>query len=211
MKRIASIGIATTMVAATLTGALAADLKSLPAPFIENGKTDVQIVIGAVADTADVIGAVDIATGLIEIKQSVVAIPGQTSTSVEDGIKIAQSGNPLNLNEGLPTAFGSGATIDESDLPTLLADGVLVDDDDSEEYDYTQEMYLNTSVKPQFDRAVESDWEMPQLYLDLDTNAAAIWNYSLEFTGDSVNVTLLEDSETIEMLEIGRASCRERV
>ena len=89
MKRIASIGIATTMVAATLTGALAADLKSLPAPFIENGKTDVQIVIGAVADTADVIGAVDIATGLIEIKQSVVAIPGQTSTSVEDGIKIA--------------------------------------------------------------------------------------------------------------------------
>ena len=200
MKRIASIGIATTMVAATLTGALAADLKSLPAPFIENGKTDVQIVIGAVADTADVIGAVDIATGLIEIKQSVVAIPGQTSTSVEDGIKIAQSGNPLNLNEGLPTAFGSGATIDESDLPTLLADGVLVDDDDSEEYDYTQEMYLNTSVKPQFDRAVESDWEMPQLYLDLDTNAAAIWNYSLEFTGDSVNVTLLEDSETIEML-----------
>jgi len=202
MKKIGTIFAAAALVGATLTGAIAADLKDMPAPFVKDGKADVAIVVGASAATADVLGAIDIASALQakSVSTTAVSVPGASkSASVSDGVKVETSGNALLLGEALSTVM-PGNVLDDSDLPELLADGIVTEEDDSDEFDYTQELALGTDIKVEFD-SDDTDMDNPVLYLDLDTSADVLWTYSLEFTGGSaLNLTTLEDSETIVML-----------
>jgi S-layer protein (TIGR01564 family) len=65
-KRIAALTTGALMLGATLAGAFAvADLEDYPAPFVQNGVLgDSVIVVGKSAETADVLGAIDIAAAL---------------------------------------------------------------------------------------------------------------------------------------------------
>lgn len=125
-KRIAALGTGALMLGATLTGALAYDLKDYPEPFVMNGMlsvTDTVIVVGEAAKTADVLGAVDIAASL----QAAAASPAVGTGSIVDptiseGVKVEKSGDKLNYGDDvadLQTVY------DDADLPNLLGGGTL--------------------------------------------------------------------------------------
>jgi len=200
MKKIGTIFAAATLVGATLTGAIAADLKDLPAPFVKDGKADVTIVVGASAATADVLGSIDIASALqaASVTTETVTVAGSKSSTVADGAKVETSGNSLLLNEDLDAVE---ASFDDSDLPELLADGIVTEEDDNNDFDYTQELALGADIQVEFD-ADDTDMDDPLLFLDLDTASSDIlWNYSLEFKGGQLlALDELEDSETVVML-----------
>lgn len=214
MKKIGTIFAAATLVGATLTGALAADLKdyaSSAAPFIKDGKADVAIVVGAKAATADVLGSIDIASALQakSVTTTTVSVPGQGRTvAVEGGYTFSESGKELNLADALGSI---NSKIDDSDMPTLLASGMVSDsDNEDEEYDYDQQIEVNTAggLSVNFGRP-ETDVESPIVYFDTDFASAYVFDYVVDFqdallithtTGTGNEGTGLNDGETIEML-----------
>lgn len=200
MKKIGSIFAAATLVGATLTGAMAVgDLKDLPAPFVKNGMADVAIVVGQKAATADVLGSIDIASALqaSSVTTTTVNVGGSKSSAVEDGVKIETSGNALLLGETLNSV---DSELDDGDLPDLLADGSIEDEDDSDELEYEQTITPGTAPTVKFD-ASDTDMDDPVLHLDLDNGDDILWTYDLNLKGSSyVNLTNLDDSETVTML-----------
>jgi hypothetical protein len=203
IKKIATVGVvAGLLVGSTLTGAFAAsttsDLMGLPAPFVQNGAPDFQVVLGQGAAVQDVLGAIDISNAFQanSISESVVDIPGQTTTTVDGGVKIESAGNHLLINEALNSAKSK---FDKSDLPKLLADGTVVEEDDNTDFDYDQEIVPGAGVSVQYDKD-PSGVDDPMLYLDFNTGTKALWNYTLDFKGTGLNLSEVADSETIEML-----------
>jgi len=198
MKQIGTIFAAATMVGATLTGAIAADLKDLPAPFVKDGKADVTIVVGASAATADVLGSIDIASALqaASVTTETVSVGGGKTQSASAGVKVESSGNSLLLGDSLSSVE---TTFDDKDFPELLASGTVTEQDDNTDYDYDQSLSLGTDVKVRYD-ADDSDMKDPVLYLDLDTNTDILWNYTLDFKGKNLNISALGDSESVTML-----------
>ena len=75
IKRIAALAAGTTMVTATIMGAMAYDLSDYPAPFVEDGMFGGKLVIGQTAKVTDVIGAIDIAASLQAAAKTVAHTP----------------------------------------------------------------------------------------------------------------------------------------
>ncbi len=87
VKKIAALVAGTTMLGATIMGAMALDLSDYPAPFVANGVFDGKIVVGANAATSDVVGAIDLAASLQAEAATTteISIPGAAGTAVVTG------------------------------------------------------------------------------------------------------------------------------
>jgi hypothetical protein len=193
MKKIATIGVATVIAASSLTGVAAANLGSYPAPFVKDGSADFLLVIGANAASSDVVGALDIAASLqaSSVTEEMVSVGGATSTSIEGGAKIAQSGKDLLLGVDLDDTKDR---LTRSDLPQLLADGELKIQSTGRDFTYDQEL-IPGSVAVKFGTD-PSDLREPSLYLETQD---PVWEYILKFR-QNVDFTSANDSETITML-----------
>ncbi|MCA9478397.1 MAG: S-layer protein, partial [Nanoarchaeota archaeon] len=97
IKKIAAVGVSLAIAATTMVSALAYDLSSYPAPFVEDGVANGAIVVGASAATQDVLGAIDIAASLQADSKSATAVAG--TTTVTGGEEI----DTLHLNEAIGT------------------------------------------------------------------------------------------------------------
>ena len=64
VKKILALSTGAVMVGATVMSASAANLNEFPSPWVQNGRFNGIIVVGDNADSADVLGSVDIATML---------------------------------------------------------------------------------------------------------------------------------------------------
>ena len=195
VRKIVALGASAALVATTFVGALAYDLSSYPAPFIQNGMFNGAIVVGQMAKTDDMIGALDIAAKLQEKAVTPVAATGSVATTtVEGGILLEDTSNQ-NLNFG--QVFTS--TLDKYDFPSVLADGTL-DDDDGSSYDYDQTIYVGAG-NITFGRP-NTDFADPVVYIDNSVISATttdnLLNFSIDFD-TAVNFTALDDSESIEM------------
>jgi len=121
-KKIIALAIGATMVGSTIVGAMAADLKSWPAPFVTkdtSGKPvfDAIMVVGDTAAPADIIGITDIAMSLQYQMVEEKAVSGAASVSLSgDSKKIETSSNKLELNETLNSITTS---VTSSDLKLL--------------------------------------------------------------------------------------------
>ena len=194
-------------IAAVATGALlvssafAASLSDWPSPFVtEDGQGDVQFVIGD-GSTSDYLGAIDIAVALqaAAVSESSVSVDGTVSATVEGGIQLdGGSGDYLIFDEDT----AGQADLDSDDLPQLLADGTLTDDDgkdaadadlSDEETDYEQT--LDIGAMDVFFGTPE-DEDMPIVYLRQD---AAAYSVVVEFD-DAVDFEAREDGETLEIM-----------
>ncbi|MDP3917030.1 MAG: S-layer protein, partial [Nanoarchaeota archaeon] len=106
IKRIAAVGAGMAMLGATMTGALAQpDLADYPAPFIVDGKGagNIAIVVGAVAASADTLGAIDVAKQLQFDSKVCTPDTGSTGTvSVSgDAVEISRANDMLELREAI--------------------------------------------------------------------------------------------------------------
>ena len=190
-KRILALGTGALMLGATIMGAAATmDLANYPAPFVQNGQlADTVLVVGKAAETADVLGAIDIAAALQADAVSQTAV--ETTTTVaptsDAGLKIEKSGDKLNYGEDI---FDVQATsLDSNDLD-FLADGTYEDNEGTNkaDTDYDQELWFgngDNTWQLEFAQPSDSIDNYPDglpagSYLHMDKNKW-VYNYTLEF------------------------------
>jgi hypothetical protein len=179
------------MLGATLAGAFAvADLEDYPAPFVKNGVlADSVIVVGKAAETADVLGAVDIAAALQAAAVSQIEIEGtSTAPTVTEGVKVEKSSN--NFNYGDMISDIQDTALDDTDLPDLLNDETFDDNEGTNtgEEDYSQSLDFGTTANSVFelvfdqpgDNDVYEDGRPAGSYLYLAEDAD-VYTYTLLF------------------------------
>ncbi len=139
IKKIVALGFATTMVAATAAFAVnASTLADYPSPFVSGGAFNGKIILGTTAQTADLIGAVDIAASLQRDSTTAVATTSG-STSVQGGFRLDTAGDRIYLGQ---TFSVDSVTKDNLDL---LSDSEF-DDAAGTVYKYTQSVTFAKSM-----------------------------------------------------------------
>lgn len=177
IKKMVALGTGSVLMGATVLGAMAADLSNFPEPFVKNGQFDAMIVIGQAAATADVVGAIDIATTLQYEMREAASSGASSSTSVTlsgDNVLIAKNKDMLALGETVTSV------LDELDLEDMEA---LADEE------YADEEYSQTIAPKGVVSFKENEDEEVGFYLEF-ANDAEIFTYELEFDSD------LDESET---------------
>lgn len=105
VKKIAALVAGTTMVGATIMGAMALDLSNYPAPFVTSGVFDGKIVIGSSAATSDVVGAIDVAASLQAAATTTtkIDVPGAAgkATVTGDSFEFSTASDLLGIGEYL--------------------------------------------------------------------------------------------------------------
>ena len=176
-----------------LIGATAgmASAASYPEPFTSN----TAVVFGANADMQD-----NLAAGEIVASLNAAAVgtgSGDTIVLGGDSVLIERPSNKINLNDNI-TAVDS-SSLDDSDLPSLLAEGTYLDSDNTE-YDFKQKVDLGAALR--LDHFSDSDFnedEAPVIGLKIPSSTHVL-NYTLDFTSNpEFNVTLLESTNMLLM------------
>lgn len=130
IKKIAAIGLGTAMLGATVFSAVAADLKDYPSPFVNNGVFNGEVVVGADAKTADVVGAIDIAASLqyamkmagsagAASSEGGVVTVATSDADIEGGALVKKSGDDFNLGDNISGVLTSSKFTDK-ELPVLF-------------------------------------------------------------------------------------------
>lgn len=174
IRKIVAFGMGAGMLLGTAGAALAAtyDLSSYPEPFVKNGAFVGKIVLGEKTGVADVFGALDISASLQRAASTSAGTSGGgTTATAEDGYKFSES-EELIFGENLESV---NPTVDDTDLPDLLASGI-VEADDGTEYEYDVEIQLpaaSTAVVAanvnQHD--LDDEYTDPVVYFDLGNGA----------------------------------------
>jgi hypothetical protein len=197
-KKIASLLASTLMVGSTIGLAAAT---SYPAPFVSGGTADVALVYGShSAATVDLVAVMKIQDSLnTYLTGGGGTGGGGSSISGGDYVLLAKSSDNLNLNNNWGVFTGS---VDNEDMPVLLADGTYRADD-NDEFDYEQTVKLGT---PTFTHFRDSNYEdlvgltekTPVIGFKISSNTY-ILNYTLDFTTDVetdvVSATEMDDIE----------------
>ncbi|MBN1275380.1 hypothetical protein JXA12_03740 [Candidatus Woesearchaeota archaeon] len=194
IKRIAALAAGTTMVTATIMGAMAYDLSDYPTPFIEDGLFVGKLVIGQEAQVQDVMGAIDLAASLqAAAVEEAGSADGVTSISASGGVLINTNSDDVHIGDDVGAI---NIDYDEDDLPDLLATGNFKDDDRKEiEYDQSVRLGSMTVEYGQLDYDTYGK-DSPEFYLDL--GGSSTMTFIVEFD-DEVTVAKLTKSQSIEM------------
>ncbi len=204
IKKVAAIGLGASMLGATVMGAVAADLSDYPSPLvIQDGVFNGVIVLGDNAISSDTLGAIDIATGL-QFSSTTASSGSGAVVTISDGSSLGSSGNDLNIGEAFASIEGD---VDNSELPTVLGDGVFDESEGSNDNDeqYDQEITWGSAAGTlQLDQD-DSDAPDGGLYLFTD-NSAMMYNYTLEFDNevdyDSTSDSTAEDDFETAKIDI---------
>jgi hypothetical protein len=192
-KKISALAVSALTVGMTAGIAAAANY---PAPFVENGASNVAIVVGFNAHSLDGIQASSINTALDGmVGGSSNSGSGSTATG-GDSFKFEKSSNNFNIGDGIKDVVTVSLTDDH--LPSLLADGQFVDDD-NDEFDYTQEIDMANLTVTMFE---DSDYkeDVPTIGMRI-ASSSQVLNYTLEFTDEP----LWEDLNTASLPFLGKS------
>ncbi|MBI5797375.1 hypothetical protein HZA98_00540 [Candidatus Woesearchaeota archaeon] len=198
MKRVAAIGTGVAMLGATLTGAMALDLKDYPSPFVVNGAYDSTnaLVVGDNADAADTLGMVDIATNL-QFESKTAVKSDSTSVSVTGG-----KTNGMTLGLGLSNTTSSGTfdkTLQDDDV-TNLFDGTI--NFQSAEYDTSEELNIDNALSPLVATGLSSSDTNYKAdpYLEVTNRKDIKFFYKFD---ESINLSLASTSQPLEIGFLG--------
>ena len=181
VKKIAALVAGTTMVGATIMGAMALDLTNYPAPFVANGVFDGKIVVGAKAMTSDVVGAIDLAASLQASASTTTEIDvgGEAgkATVTGDSSEFKTGSDIVRIGEAIG---GVKQTFTSTDLDALKA-GVF----DTGESTTPVKQYLkfdNTTMSVTY---AENDDDLVGDFLKI-SDSTTMFEYHLEFTEGAV-------------------------
>ena len=174
-KKVASVLASAAMVGSTMGFAAAA---TYPAPFVSGGASDVAIVVGSGTGADDMLAATDIGANL-GAKVTTGSVTGATPAGGDSAL-IAKSSNNVNMVDTLSSVFG--ATVDDDDLVTLLADGVY-NDKANTEFKYEQKITLGSGL--QLMHFADSNYKdsTPTIGINL-SSTGVVMNYTLDFVTD---------------------------
>lgn len=195
IKKIVALSMGATMLAGTAAMALAADLSDYPSPFIKDSVFVGKIVIGEAAAAIDVLGATDIAASLQRDAAVGVAGTSSSTATATDGYHFEEN-DVLVFGATLPSVGKN--TVDDTDLPELLASGTVENDDT--EFDYDVELEFSGSVGT-VDADIDNDlqdlgYTKPMVYFSLDEGDA--YDVVIDFQ-DAWDASDFQNSETIEL------------
>ena len=197
-------GILSSAVMISSTVALAA-ATTYPAPYVQSGGANVAIVYGTNIASTDYVAAIDI-TANLQAKlaaQTASGSSGASSTTTVTGgdfVQLAKSTNAFNLGESMNAFY---ATMDESELSAVLAEGVYTNDN-NDEFDYQQKIALGGLVLQHFQDSNFND-DKPIIGFDID-DGKFILNYTLDFTPDrAAGGASYAYLETSEITMLGRS------
>lgn len=166
-KILATVG-SVLMLGATMAGAFAA---SYPVPF----SSGAVVVVGANAAASDMTAATNINS---DLSGKLVADTGAVSVEGGDSYKLEKTSVKLHIGDNVVASIR--ASLADDQLPTLLAEGTYIDDD-NDEFDYTQKIDLGNTLNV-------SMWEDNDYAEDEPTigyrivSGADVLNYTLTFS-----------------------------
>ncbi len=163
--------------ATLLGGALAADISD----FQKMGPSDTVVVVGAAAQTSDVVGAVNVGATLYGHGATATS-GGATTTTVEGGVALATSSTKINNGDYINVAK---SIITKTDFPTTLADSVLKTNTSTEKKITNQRIEIG-SKSIAFAKDVES--ADPDFYISNIGTSTSSPLYTLSATVESVNM-----------------------
>lgn len=186
---------------------LAQDLASYPAPFITDGTFDGIIVVGEKAKTSDVVGAIELAASLqtAAVKTTAIGVP---LTAVDTGVKIDRTG--YRFGAALFMGQVQDTPLDAADLPRLLADGTLDEDEGatSNKVGYDQQIVLSNASGRNV--VTQDDDDAPTFggYIYFPRNTM-VYNYTLDFDEDvsfdnTSDTTVNDDFESAKLTLLGK-------
>ena len=185
-KKIASVLATTVMLGSTIAFASAA----WPAPFVESGANQAAVVIGA--NSMDLAAATEVGAAL---DAKITATTGGEVTGEGDKFLLEKSSTKFHVGNGAVDVVS--ATVDDDELPNLLADKVFKDND-NDEFDYTQKITLaNFSVTMFEDNDYKED--EPTIAVRI-----ASGNPVLNYTIEMADQPLWDDLETADITMLGK-------
>jgi len=187
-KKITALAGSLLMTGATMGLAAAA---AYPAPFVSNGSANTAVVYGAGAASTDLTASANVQVDL----QSYEDMTGDTSVVGGDSVKFEKSSTKWHLGNGL-LEIDSTDVVDD-DMPSLLADGKFLDDD-NDEFDFSQKVEMNNLTLQMFE---DNDYKADEPTVGIKiSNGANILNYTLDFTDEP----LWSDLETTDLTLMGK-------
>ena len=186
VKKIAALTAGLSMVGATIFGASAASLADYPSPlFIEDGRFNAFIVVGAAAASSDVVGAIEMATALqaASVKKTTSTVEDSQNFEVSDGVRVQRSGDPLLF--GRLVSAVQDTNLDDTDMPIMLRRGTYDDDEGNNDNtaDYEQEIEPGQSTGQVVFEQDDTDAPFGAPYLFFDQTSTA-FTYILSFNDD---------------------------
>ena len=177
----------TAMIGATIGAAAAA---SYPAPFTSN----TAIVTGANAAPSDSIAAASIASNL-NAASAGSSVGGSTTVTGGDSYKFEKTSTKFHVGDTITGVISS--TLDDDELPNLLAEGEFTDDD-NDDFDFTQEITMGALQLTMFE---DNDYKEDEPTLGFRVASGTnVLTYELEFTDEPS----VYDLETADMMLMGR-------
>jgi hypothetical protein len=197
VKKIAALVAGTTMVGATIMGAMALDLTNYPAPFVTNGVFSGKIVVGSKAMTSDVVGAIDVAASLQAAAKTTteVEVPGAAGKATVTGDSFEFSTSSDLLQIGTDNLGDVRTTLLESDLKALKS-GVLRTDEGTTPVKQYLKFEDATGGKVVFEEDTDNDILGDFLKFTQDQ---AIFEYQMDFTEGAESA--LDGDDHLEDLE----------
>jgi len=185
-KKLASVAATTVMLGSTIAAAY-------PAPFVESGVAGGAVVYGANAALSDASAAIDL---MNDLNSNVVSTGGETTVTGGDSYVFEKTSTKFHLGRGVLDIVSTDVTDDQ--LPTLLADGKFIDDD-NDEFDYTQKIEMSNLSLTMFN---DNDYkkDTPTVGIKISNNDA-ILNYTLDFSDEP----LFTDLATTDIPLIGKS------
>ncbi|OIO81815.1 hypothetical protein AUJ84_00255 [Candidatus Pacearchaeota archaeon CG1_02_32_132] len=196
-KKIASAVASLAMIGSTVALAAAANY---PAPFVKGGVADVGIIYGS--GGLDSAAAVNIQSDLSAALAEQSGNGGGAPTG--ESILLAKASDKLNLRDRVSAVFGTSVTADY--LPTLLANGVYANDENTE-FDYEQK--INIGDEPwALNFFADNDYKSKEPSVGLNFSSGQyVLNYTLTFLDPAesdVSGGDLVDLETTTLRILGK-------
>lgn len=165
------------MIGATVSAAMAA---TYPSPFTAN----TAIVVGANAAPSDNIAASSIAADL-DAASAGSSMGGTTTVEGGDSYKFEKTSTMYHLGDTITAVVSS--SLDEDEMPIMLADGKYIDDD-NDEFDYTQTITMGASQLKMFE---DNDYKAddPSIGFDIATGATVL-TYTLTFNDEPLTADM---------------------
>ncbi|MBI5148244.1 hypothetical protein HZA33_01040 [Candidatus Pacearchaeota archaeon] len=184
-RKVASVIASVAMLGSTMGIAAAANY---PAPYVINGVADAAIVIGASAAAVDNIAATDISSDLqLQLAKQTATATSTGATASGEFVNLATSNTKIYFNSSLNAARSS---VTSTDLPTLLADGSVVDSSGTV-YSFKQSFALPADKYIGFGLGASGSLTDPKLLIDVGTStnySSNLYRYTVSF-GKALNVS----------------------
>jgi hypothetical protein len=153
---------------------------SYPAPFVSGGTANVAIVYGTGSGVSslDLIQAGNIQTDLQAYLGTGSTTGSGSSVEGGDSYKFEKTSTKFHLGDNITGVISS--SIDDDELPTLLADGKYIDDD-NDEFDYTQKIDIGANL--QLSMFEDNDYveDQPSIGFHIPSGTTVL-TYTLDFS-----------------------------